>query len=59
MRPAWEPIPDQHVPPLADHPFEPYQLGGMVICIHLDGTRPCGRSEDEHAPASEEAEAGA
>lgn len=39
---------------IIDHEFEPYQLGNLVICIHLDGTQPCGRYEHEHAPATEE-----
>jgi hypothetical protein len=40
---------------LADHPFERWSsTNGWVVCIHLDGTRPCGRGEDEHAPASDD-----
>ena len=43
-----------------DHPFDPWQVPstGLWICLHLDGIRPCGRPEHEHAPA-EGTEAGA
>jgi hypothetical protein len=61
MRPAWEPRPDKHQPPLiTDHAFDPwtYPRGGKTICIHWESGRICDRPEDEHAPAPEvEAEA--
>lgn len=44
---------------ITDHVVEPYQLGTLVICIYLDGTRPCGRPEHEHAPAVSSSTAGA
>jgi hypothetical protein len=59
VRPTWEPRPDKHQPPLVtEHVFESWTSdGGWTVCIHLDGTKPCGRPEHEHAPAPEEAEA--
>lgn len=51
-------VPAPERPPLwgrnaiTDHPFERWESSnGWVACIHLDSTRPCGRPEDEHAPA--------
>ena len=39
---------------LADHRFVRWESSnGWVACLHLDGTRPCGRPEHEHAPAPE------
>jgi hypothetical protein len=61
MRPAWEPRPDKHQPPLVtDHAFDgwTYSSTGKTICIHLQGDGICDRAEDEHAPAPE-VEAGA
>ena len=59
MRPTWEPRPDKHTPPLiTDHEFDPYEFGPLTICIHLQGGGICGRVEDEHAPADEQADAG-
>ena len=43
---------------IADHPFVRWESSnGWVVCIYLDRTGPdpvgCGRSENEHAPATE------
>ena len=62
-RAAWlslppAPLPQAPEPVTIDHVFEPYTLGSLVICIHLDGIHPCGRPEAGHVPAPREAEAG-
>jgi hypothetical protein len=47
-------VPDDDLEPedppvITDHEFQGYKLGDQLICIHLDGTRPCGGSAGEHA----------
>jgi hypothetical protein len=50
-QPAATPSPAPPAEGLIEHEFVGYQLGPLLICIHLDGTTPCGRRREEHAPA--------